>query len=93
MNEATNTYTQGPSIVAAGHALSLFLVISYLICIGFGLFVPTEMRMYEAWAPLLPGFEWLTLSGFLFGLVGAYVYGWYIALMFVPLYRYFSNRG
>ncbi len=93
MNEAINTDSRGPSIVPTGHALSLFLVISYLICIGFGLLVPSEMRMYEAWSPLLPGFEWLTLSGFLFGLVGAYLYGWYVAVVFVPLYRYFSSRG
>lgn len=75
-----------------GHALSLFLVISYLLCVGFGLLVPGGLRMYEAWAPLLPGFEWLTWSGFLFGLVGAYLYGWYIAVVFVPLYRAFGRR-
>lgn len=77
-------------IVPVAHALSIFLLVSYLLCIGFGLLVPADMRMYEAWAPLLPGFEWLTLKGFLFGLVGSYLYGWYIALVFVPLYRYFS---
>jgi hypothetical protein len=49
--------------------------------------------MYEAWAPLLPGFEWLTWPGFLFGLVESYLYGWYIALVFVPLYRWFSARS
>lgn len=76
-----------------GHALSLFLVISYLLCVGFGLLVPQGLRMYEAWAPLLPGFEWLTWSGFAFGLVGAYLYGWYVAIVFVPLYRAFAGRG
>jgi len=79
-------------IVPAGHALSMFLVVTYLLCILFGLMVPAEMHMYQAWAPLLPGFEWLTWPGFIFGFIGAYVYGWYIAALFVPLYRFFAAR-
>ena len=60
---------------------------------GFGLLVPGQMRMYEAWALLLPGFEWLTWSGFLIGMAEAYLYGWYIAIVFVPLYRWFVKNG
>ena len=87
------TAEQTPTrIVPVGHALSLFLVITYLLCIGFGLLASERFRMHEAWAPLLPGFEWLTVSGFLFGLVGAYLYGWYLAVVFVPLYRFFAQR-
>ena len=48
--------------------------------------------MHEAWAPWLPGFEWLTLPGFLIGALGAYLYGWYIAAVFVPLYRFFHRK-
>lgn len=84
--------TRQISLTPTGHALSLFLVISYLLCVAFGLLAPSTMHMHEAWAPLLPGFEWLTLSGFIFGLIGSYFYGWYIAVVFVPLYRFFSNR-
>lgn len=47
--------------------------------------------MHEAWAPLLPGFEWLTWSGFLIGLIESYLYGWYFAIVFVPLYRWFAK--
>lgn len=49
--------------------------------------------MYEAWQKLLPGFEWLTLTGFLIGLVESYTYGWYFALLWVPLYNYFAKRA
>ena len=83
----------GPRLMPVGHSLSLLLLISYLLCVAFGLLAPGELRMYEAWAPLLPGFDWLTWSGFLFGLVESYLYGWYIALVFVPLYRWFSGRS
>lgn len=92
MTDTTDSITP-MRIAPIGHALSLFLLVSYVVCVGFGLIAPEEMRMYEAWAPLLPGFEWLTLSGFLLGLVGAYLYGWYTALVFVPLYRVFSRRS
>jgi hypothetical protein len=78
-------------IAPLGNSLSLLLLITYLLCVGFGLLAPGQMRMYEAWAPLLPGFEWLTWSGFAIGFVEAYLYGWYIALLFVPLYRVFSS--
>jgi hypothetical protein len=80
-------------IAAVGHSVSLFFLVSYLLCIGFGLAAPEHMRMYEAWAPLLPGFEWLTWSGFFIGLVEVYLYGWYIAVVFVPLYRWFSKTA
>jgi len=49
--------------------------------------------MHEAWAPLLPGFEWLTPSGFLFGLLGSYAYGWFIAVIWIPLHEYFDQRA
>lgn len=83
----------GIRVVPAGHSLSVFLAVTYVLCVGFGLLAPASLRMYEAWAPLLPGFEWLTLSGFVFGLVGSYLYGWYVAVLLVPLYRAFSRRS
>lgn len=79
------------SVIRWGWTLSVFLLVSYLICIGFGLLSPGRLHMHEAWAPLLPGFEWLTLSGFLAGAAGSFLYGWYIALLGVPLYRYFGR--
>ncbi|MFE8072968.1 DUF5676 family membrane protein [Marinobacteraceae bacterium S3BR75-40.1] len=79
-------------ITPLGNSLSLLLVISYLLCVGFGLLAPEHLRMYKAWAPLLPGFEWLTWTGFVIGLVEAYLYGWYLAVLFVPLYRWFSRN-
>jgi len=89
----SNTATHALRIGPLGNSLSLLLLISYLLCVGFGLLAPEQMRMYEAWAPLLPGFEWLTWSGFLIGLVEAYLYGWYLAIVFVPLYRWFVKDG
>lgn len=87
MKEAT-----GRASTRWGWTLTIFLLVTYLFCVAFGLFVPHGLQMYEAWAPLLPGFEWLTLNGFFAGAVGSFAYGWYIALFVVPLYRFFGGE-
>ncbi|MES1945341.1 hypothetical protein PC39_14537 [Salinisphaera sp. PC39] len=92
MTNATQA-TDWLRIAPLGNSLSLLLLISYLLCVGFGLIAPDSMRMYEAWAPLLPGFEWLSFSGFIIGLIEAYLYGWYLAILFVPLYRWFNRSA
>jgi hypothetical protein len=81
------------SIKVTGLSLSAFLLLTFLLCVIFGLLMPSHLHMHEAWAPLLPGFEWLTLSGFIFGAVGAYLYGWFIAIVFVPIWRFFERRS
>jgi len=86
------TETTKARLVPIGHSLSLFLMVTFAICVAFGLALPGRFEMHEAWAPLLPGFEWLTLTGFIFGLGGAYLYGWYIAVFFVPIYNFFHRQ-
>lgn len=78
-------------IIPLGLTLSTFLLITFVICVAFGMLAPQQFHMHEAWAPLLPGFEWLTPTGFLFGAVGAFAYGWFIAIVFVPLHRFFHK--
>lgn len=46
--------------------------------------------MYQTWLRLLPGFKWLTWGSFFLGLVESFLYGIYTALIFVPLYNFFS---
>ena len=79
------------SLIAVGHATSLFLAITFAICVGFDLLFP-EHAMYQAWQKLLPGFEWLSWESFVLGLVESYGYGWYFALIWVPLYNVISTR-
>ena len=72
----TNATTKG-SILAWGWAFSVLLLITYLLCVAFGLIAPDTFHMHEAWAPLLPGFDWLTWPGFFAGAIGSFLYGWY----------------
>jgi len=80
------------SLVAFGHATSLFLAITFVLCVGFDLVFP-HMAMYRSWQALLPGFTWISWSSFLLGLVESYGYGWYAALIWVPLYNVLTTRA
>ncbi len=80
------------SLVAVGHATSLFLAISFTLCVGFDLLLP-EHAMYQSWQALLPGFQWISWGSFFLGLVESYGYGWYFTLIWVPLYNVFAARS
>lgn len=80
-------------IIPVGHALSLFLVVTFTLCILWGLATPASLHMHQAWEPLMPGFHFISLPGFLIGAVWAYAYGWYAAIIFVPLYNLFNRSG
>jgi hypothetical protein len=78
-------------VVALGLSLSSFFVISYVLCIASGLIAP-GWGLHQPWLQFFPGFEWLTLRGFLIGLVESVVYGWYVALVLGPLFNLFAAR-
>jgi hypothetical protein len=40
----------------------------------------------------LPGFELLNWRSFFIGLAESFGYGWYVALIFGPLYNFFALR-
>ena len=82
----------GVSLGAAGHASSLFLAITFSVCVAFDLLFPAH-AMYQAWQKLLPGFEWISWKSFFLGLVESYGYGWYFTLIWVPLYNVFAGRS
>jgi len=74
------------SLSAVGHATSLFLLITFILCVGFDLMFP-DHAMYEVWAKLLPGFKWLSWESFFLGVLESYSYGWYFAVIWVPIYN------
>jgi len=80
------------SLTAIGHATSLLFLISFILCVGFDFIFP-DHAMYESWQKLLPGFEWISWKSFLLGMVESYAYGWYVALIWTPLYNVFSARS
>lgn len=80
------------SVYALGMSLGLILAISFVLCVLFDLLFP-GYAMNRVWAALLPGFSWLSWPGFFIGLVESFAYGWYVALVFGPLYNFFMARS
>ena len=79
------------SLAAIGHATSLFLAITFALCVGFDLIFPAH-AMYQAWQNLLPGFHWISWGSFFLGLIESYGYGWYATLIWVPIYNVLAGR-
>ena len=82
----------GVSLKAVGHATSLFLAITFVLCVAFDLLFPAH-AMFQAWQKLLPGFRWITSGSFFLGLGESYGYGWYFTLIWVPIYDVLAQRG
>jgi hypothetical protein len=79
------------ALVPVGLSLSLLLAISYVLCVALGL-VWWDAGLHTPYLQFLPGFTWLDWRSFFLGLVEVLAYGWYIALVFTPLYNFFSAR-
>ena len=78
-------------VAALGMSLGTFLALTFVLCVLFDLWFPT-LAMNPVWTPLLPGFTWISWTSFLLGLIEAFAYGWYIALIFGPLYNFFAAK-
>jgi hypothetical protein len=83
--------TRGVSLYAFGQATGLFLAIAFAVCVAFDFLFPTH-AMYRTWETLLPGFTWISWTSVGLGLVESYGYGWFVALIWVPLYNVFAAR-
>ncbi|MFQ5614101.1 MAG: DUF5676 family membrane protein [Anaerolineae bacterium] len=81
---------KGLSIKTVGLSLGTLFALSYVLCVLFDLVFP-GWAMYQVWQGLLPGFNWSAL-GFIIGLVETALYGFYIAVIFVPVYNYLHRR-
>ena len=80
-------------VIALGMGSSLTLAITYLICVLGFLFFPSVPIEHSALATFLPGFTLLSWPSFFLGLVETFGWGWYVALLFGPLYNFFSARS
>ena len=80
------------NIKVVSWALAVATVFSYLLCVVYGLATPTSLHMHPFLEQVLPGFKWLTLQGFLIGLVESFLYGAYAGLVYVPVYNFFVRR-
>jgi hypothetical protein len=73
-------------------ALALSASSLYLLCIAYGLTRPATGHMVDFLTIVLPGFEWLTVKGFVIGLVKSFLYGALLGLVYVPIYNVLARR-
>lgn len=73
-------------------SLALFGVVTYVLCVLYGLIAPKALHATQLLEWMLPGFKWLTLGSFFLGLVEAFLYGAYVGLVFTPIYNTVQRR-
>jgi hypothetical protein len=78
-------------LIPVGMGVGLLFAISYILCVALGL-IWWDAGLHQPWLQFLPGFTWLSPGTFLLGLVESFAYGWYVALVFVPLFNFFNAR-
>ena len=85
------TATHRLRVRPVGMSVGLFFAVSYVLCIALGL-IWWDAGLHQPWLQFLPGFAWLSPGTFLLGLAESFAYGWYVALVFVPLFNFFNTR-
>ena len=73
-------------------SLSLFLTISYVLCVIGYLVLPGLPIEHSALSIFLPGFALLSWRTFILGAIESFAWGWYVALIFCPLFNFFAAR-
>lgn len=82
---------KGLKISTVGWSVGGLLAISYILCVVWDVIFP-GWAMYPVWENLLPGFSW-SAAGLAIGFIEALAYGFYVAIIFVPLFNYLQKRA
>jgi len=73
-------------------SLGSWAVVSFVICVLWGLATPEAMHMHEFLELVLPAFKWLSWWSFLLGLVESFLLGFYVGIVYVPIHNCFARR-
>jgi len=76
-----------------GKTTASFGAVTFVLCVAYGLIVPT--RFHAAWLleAILPGFTWLTTPSFLLGVIETALYGAGGGVLFTALYNHFARNA
>jgi hypothetical protein len=72
--------------------LGLLFMQIFVVCVLRDLVSPLSPGVRRFFEIFLPGFRWLTVSGFLIGLAESFLWGVYTALLFVPAMNVFTLK-
>ena len=73
-------------------SLGLFGALTFVVCVLYGLIVPETLHMTGFLEQVLPGFTWLTWSGFLIGTIESFLYGVYAGLAYCTIHNVVARR-
>ena len=73
-------------------SLGIFASVGFALCVVYGLIAPSAFHSSQLLEAVLPAFKWLTLGGFILGLLESFLYGASTGLVFVPIYNTLSRR-
>ncbi len=68
-------------------SLGLFLAVSFVLCVVYGMVAPESLHMHPFLETVLPGFRWLTWTGFVIGLAESFLYGVYAGVVFGTIHN------
>ncbi len=74
-------------------SLGLFGAVSFVLCVLYGLIVPTALHSVQFLEMVLPGFRWLSPASFILGFVESFLWGVYVGLVFTLIYNAVSRRS
>jgi len=72
-------------------SLAAWALAMFLFCVAYGLGTPESWHMHAFLEQVLPGFKWLTWTGFAIGLVESFLYGAFAGVVYVPIYNFFQR--
>ena len=74
-------------------ALGLTFVISFVVCVLWGLLLPEPVHMHQFLQIVLPGFTWISTSSAILGLIESFLFGVYFGLIYVPIYNFLNRKA
>ena len=73
-------------------SLASFSAITFTLCVGYGLAVPSTFHAAWLLEAMLPGFKWLSIGSFALGLIETALYGAWAGFLYSTLYNFFVRR-
>jgi hypothetical protein len=86
--ELGSTAMEGLKVSTVRAVLGVLFAVTYVLCVVWDALFP-DLAMYPSRQRLFPGFG-SSPAGLLIGLAEAVIYGYYAALVFVPVYNFFE---
>jgi len=73
-------------------ATTLFFILSYLLCVVYGLLTPSGIHMHQFLELVLPAFQWISVGSFFLGLAETLLWGIYFGGGYVLVYNVVHRR-